>query len=94
MSNQDIQGIDICHNHYDPLFDEPKCYICHNYGHRSVDCLLRNYEPDLNSPAENVKVWKKKESDKCGLVWISVFSSKTNEPLVYRKWMLQTYDER
>jgi hypothetical protein len=22
----------------------------------------------LNSPAENVKVWKKKESDKCGLV--------------------------
>ena len=55
-------------NHYDPLFDEPECYICHNYGHKSVDCRLRKYEPDLNSPAENVKVWKKKESDKCGLV--------------------------
>jgi hypothetical protein len=55
-------------NRYDPLFDEPKCYICHNYGHKSVDCRLMNYEPDLNSPAENVKVWKKKESDKCGLV--------------------------
>jgi hypothetical protein len=55
-------------NRYDPLFDEPECYICHNYGHKFVDYLLRNYEPDLNSPAENVKVWKKKESDKCGLV--------------------------
>jgi hypothetical protein len=55
-------------NRYDPLFNEPECYICHNYGHKSVDCRLRNYEPDLNSPAENVKVWKKKESDKCGLV--------------------------
>jgi hypothetical protein len=55
-------------NRYDPLLDEPECYICHNYGHKYVDCRLRNYEPDLNSPAENVKVWKKKESDKCGLV--------------------------
>jgi hypothetical protein len=26
---------------------------------------------DLNSPAENVKFWKKKESDKCGLVFSS-----------------------
>jgi hypothetical protein len=55
-------------NHYDPLFDEPKCYIYHNYGHKSVDCRLRNYKPDFNSPAENVKVWKKKESDKSALV--------------------------
>ena len=26
------------------------------------------YEPDSKSPAKNVKFWKKKESDKCGLV--------------------------
>jgi hypothetical protein len=58
-------------NRYDPLFDKPECYICHNYGHKSVDCRLRNYEPDLKSPAKNVKVWKKKESDKCGLVFSS-----------------------
>jgi hypothetical protein len=55
-------------NRYDPLFNEPKCYIYHNYGHKYVDYCLRNYELDLNSLAKNVKVWKKKESDKCGLV--------------------------
>jgi hypothetical protein len=25
-------------NHYDPLFNEPECYICHNYGHKVADC--------------------------------------------------------
>jgi hypothetical protein len=58
------------------LNNDIECYICHNYGHKYVDCRLRNYEPDLNSPAENVKVWKKKESDKGGLVLSS--QRKTN----------------
>ena len=43
-------------NHYDPLFNEPKCYTCNNFGHKAADCRLRNYEPDLNPSAENVKV--------------------------------------
>jgi hypothetical protein len=55
-------------NCYDPLFNEPECYICHNYGHKATNCRLKNYEPDLNPSAKNVKGWKKKESDKCGLV--------------------------
>jgi hypothetical protein len=55
-------------NCFDSLINEPKCYICHNYGHKVVDCHLKNYESDLNSSAENVKVWKRKESDKCALV--------------------------
>jgi hypothetical protein len=55
-------------NRYDPLFNEPECYTYHNYGHKAADCRLRNYEQDLNPSAENVKVWKKKENDKCGLV--------------------------
>jgi hypothetical protein len=42
--------------------------MCHNFGHKSIDYRLRNYEPDSKSPVENVKFWKKKESNKCGLV--------------------------
>jgi hypothetical protein len=57
-----------CNNNFDLLNNEIECCICHNYGHKSVHCQLRNYEQDLNSPAENVKVWKNKETDKCGLV--------------------------
>jgi hypothetical protein len=55
-------------NRYDPLFNEPKCYICHNYGHKAVDCHLKKYKPDSNHSVENVKVWNKKEGNKCGLV--------------------------
>jgi hypothetical protein len=55
-------------NRYSLLFSEPECYVCHNYGHKATDCRLRNYKPDLKSTAENFKVWKKKEDDKCGLV--------------------------
>jgi hypothetical protein len=55
-------------NCYDPLFNEPQCYICHNYGHKSADYRLNNYKPDSNHRAENIKVWKKNEDNKCGLV--------------------------
>jgi hypothetical protein len=55
-------------NHYDPLFNEPECYICHNYGHKVADCRLKNYKPDSNHRSKNVKVWKKNEDIKCGLV--------------------------
>jgi hypothetical protein len=55
-------------NRYDPLFNEPGCYTCHNFGHKDADCRLRNYKPDLNPSAENVNVWKMKKNDKCGIV--------------------------
>jgi hypothetical protein len=55
-------------NHYDPLFNELECYICHNYGHKAAYCRLKNYKPDSNHRAEKVKVWKKNEYNKCGLV--------------------------
>jgi hypothetical protein len=55
-------------NRYDPLFNEPECYIYHNYGHKAVDCCLKNYKPESKHIAENVKVWKKNEDNKCGLV--------------------------
>jgi hypothetical protein len=57
-----------CNNKFDLLNNEVECYTFHNFGHKSIECWLRNYEPDSKSPAENVKFWKKKESNKCGLV--------------------------
>jgi hypothetical protein len=56
-------------NRYNTLFNEPECYICHIYGHKAVDCRLKNYKPESNHRAENVKVWKKNEDNKCGLVF-------------------------
>jgi hypothetical protein len=67
-NNQQSMSRQCCTNKFDLLNNEIECYICHNYGHKSIDCHLREYEPDSKSPAENVKFWKKKESDKCGLV--------------------------
>jgi hypothetical protein len=55
-------------NRYDPLFNEPKCYIYHNYGHKDAYCLLKKYKPYSNHRAENIKVWNKNEDNKCGLV--------------------------
>jgi hypothetical protein len=55
-------------NRYDLLFSELECYNCHNYGHKAADCHLKNYKSDLIPTTENVKVWKKKVDDKCGLV--------------------------
>jgi hypothetical protein len=55
-------------NHYDLLFNDPECYNCHNYGHIAADYCLRKYNSDLISTTKNVKVWKKKVDDKCGLV--------------------------
>jgi len=55
-------------NRYDLLFSEPKCYICHNYGHKAANCRLRNFKRDSNPTTENFKIWKKKEDVKCRLV--------------------------
>jgi hypothetical protein len=40
----------------------------YNYGHKVTDYRLKNYNPDMKSTVENVKVWKKKVDDNCGLV--------------------------
>jgi hypothetical protein len=67
-NNQQSMTRQHSNNKFDLLNNDIECYIFHNYGHKSIDCQLKNYEQVLNSPAENVKFWKKKESDKCGLV--------------------------
>jgi hypothetical protein len=54
-------------NRYDLLYSESKCYICQNYGHKETNCYLKKYNPDQNLTDQNVKVWKKKVDDKCGI---------------------------
>ena len=29
-------------NPFDLLYNEPECYICHNYGHKALECHLKN----------------------------------------------------
>jgi hypothetical protein len=60
INNQNSMSRQCRNNNFDLLNKEIECYIYHNYGHKSVDCRLKNYEPDLISPVENVKFWKKK----------------------------------
>ena len=62
-----VQDINV--NPFDLLYNELGCYVCHNFGHKASYCYLKDYKPysRLNSSAER-KVWKKKESNKCGLV--------------------------
>ena len=31
-------------NSFDLLYDEPECYVCHNFGHKDSDCHLNNYK--------------------------------------------------
>jgi len=52
------------------LYNEPECYVCHNFGHKASNCYMKNYktEPRMNYSAKNSKVWKKRESNKCGLI--------------------------
>ena len=55
---------------FDLLYNEPKCYVCHNFGHKASNCHLKDYktDPRVNYFVESAKVWKKKENNKCGLV--------------------------
>jgi hypothetical protein len=53
-NNQQSISREHCNNKFDLLNNEVECYTCHNFGHKSIDCQLRNYEPDSKSPVENV----------------------------------------
>jgi hypothetical protein len=59
-----------CNNHFDLLNNEVECYNCHNFGHKAANCHLKNYkaDPRIKLFARNASTWKKKDSEKCGLV--------------------------
>ena len=69
-------------NSFDLLYNEPECYVCHNFGHKASKCHLKDYktDPRVDYSAESDKVWKKKENKK---MWLSDFCSKAKRPLVY-----------
>ena len=71
LSNQQLHATQFTierrtHNkHTNPfhlLYNEPECYICHNYGHKALECHLKNYRPysRMNYSTENVKVGNNK----------------------------------
>ena len=57
-------------NHFDLLNNELKCYNYHNFNHKAANYHLKNYKEDsrIKPLARNVSTWKKKDSEKCGLV--------------------------
>lgn len=57
-------------NPFEFLNNELECYICHNFGHKVVECRLRHYKPEprISRNIEDLKVWKKKEDLKCDIV--------------------------
>ena len=57
-------------NYFDLLYNEPECYVFHNFGHKDSNCHLKYYKtnPRMNYSAKRNKVWKKKENNKCVLV--------------------------
>ena len=57
-------------NSFDLLYNDPECYVCHNFGHKASNYHMKDYkiDPRVNYSTESDKVWKKKENNKCGLV--------------------------
>jgi hypothetical protein len=66
-------------NHFDLLNNELECYNCHNFGHKVAHFHLKNYkaDPRIKPLGRNVSTWKKKDSEKCGLV---LSSQKQKDP--------------
>jgi hypothetical protein len=66
-------------NKFDLLNNELEFYNCHNFGHKAAKFHLNKYKVDsrINPLARNVSTWKKKDSEKCGLV---LSSQKQKDP--------------
>jgi hypothetical protein len=68
-----------CKNLFDLLNDELEFYNFHNFGHKVANYHLKNYkeDPRIMLLARNANTWKKKNSEKCGLVHLA---QKTKDP--------------
>jgi hypothetical protein len=59
-----------CTNHFDLLNNEIECYNFHNFENKDANYHMNNYkaDPRIKPLARNASTWKKKDSEKCGLV--------------------------
>jgi hypothetical protein len=59
-----------CTNQFDLLNNDLKFYNCHNFGHKAASFHMKNFkgDPRIKPLARNASTWKKKYSEKCGLV--------------------------
>jgi hypothetical protein len=57
-------------NHFDLLNNEIECCNCHNFVHKVANFHLKNYkaDPRIKLLARKANTWKKKDSEKCGLI--------------------------
>jgi hypothetical protein len=62
-----------CTNKFEPLNNELECYNFHNFGHKDAKFHLKKYkaDPRIKPLARNANTWKKKDSEKCGLVLLA-----------------------
>jgi hypothetical protein len=69
-NNKQSLSIQHCNNHFDLLNNELELYNCHNFGHKYANFHLNNYkvDPRIKLLARKANTWKKKDSEKCGLV--------------------------
>ena len=49
-------------NPFDLLYNEPECYVCHNFGHKASKFHLKDYkiDPRMNYSTKSNNIWKKK----------------------------------
>ncbi len=67
--NQDV-------NPFNSLYNEFECYICHNFGHKAIDCDLKKIKTDpIMKHTAEPSVWRKKERPHYNLV-LSVHKQK------------------
>ena len=68
-------------NPFDLLYNEPVCFRCHNYGHKTVDCKLKENKADQSVKYTGTygerNIWRKKETSQCNLV-LSVQKQKSH----------------
>jgi hypothetical protein len=62
-----------CTNHFDLLNNELEFYNFHNFGHKATNYHLKNYkaDPSIKPLARNASTWKKKYSEKRGLILLA-----------------------